>query len=400
VPWKGCDLVVEKINAVRMGRENKKIVLDIVRRYPGITRKEISDMTDMDPSTVSKIVSNLLDEGYVVEGERKYLGKRGRRAIGLQVNPDVVRGIVVTVGAEISNIGISKFDGSFEILDVFRTFSDFEEFVESVRKRIISILENSGGNIVGISMSIPGIVDMEKGIIRNAPHLKWKERNLKEKLNDILESYNLFLIMDNEAKLSLYAESWYNEEIKNLKNGLYVYQSEGVGGALMIDGKVYRGEDFIAGEIGHMVIDPNGRSCHCGRKGCWETFISTEAIVQSYEFMYGKLEGDNFNEKFMKLMSRKNEEISWILDKMVNYITIGLLNLLNIIDPQFVILGGTMYNFSNELIKKIRERISSNLLSSTMDSIKIIKASMDMDTSRMKGCSLTFVDKFISVMMG
>ncbi len=391
---------MEKINAVRMGRENKKIVLDIVRRYPGITRKEISDMTDMDPSTVSKIVSNLLDDGYVVEGERKYLGKRGRRAIGLQVNPDVVRGIVVTVGAEISNIGISKFDGSFEILDVFRTFCDFEEFVESVRKRIISILENSGGNIVGISMSIPGIVDMEKGIIRNAPHLKWKEKNLKEKLNDILESYNLFLIMDNEAKLSLYAESWYNEEIKNLKNGLYVYQSEGVGGALMIDGKVYRGGDFIAGEIGHMVIDPNGRSCHCGRKGCWETFISTEAIVQSYEFMYGKLEGDNFNEKFMKLMSRKGEEISWILDKMVNYITIGLLNLLNIIDPQFVILGGTMYNFSSDLIKKIRERISSNLLSSTMDSIKIIKASMDMDTSRMKGCSLTFVDKFISVMMG
>ena len=381
-----------KMNINSMRRVNRRIVLNMIRKYPGITRKEISNLTGMDPSTVTKIVTDLLKNGFILENGEKSFPGRGRRGIRLVVNPNAINGLVVAIGVQKSCVGLAKFDGSYELVESFETPQNFFDFIH----KISDIIKSFTKDVVGLSFSIPGIVDMKKGIIRNAPHLKWKEMELRRLILETIDNLDPEMIMmDNEAKLCLVAESWFNEKIKGLKNGVYIYQSEGVGGALLINGEVYHGEDYIAGEIGHMIVDPNGKKCHCGNKGCWETLISTEAIVQSYEYAYGELKGDSYNEKFLTLVSMNSKRAKSVLMRMADYVSIGILNILNVIDPQFVLFGGMMYSLPNYLIERIESTVKSQVLIPDMMKTKILKASMDIDEARIKGGALILINKYI-----
>lgn len=380
------------MNINSMRRVNRKIVLNMIRKYPGITRKEISNITGMDPSTVTKIVTDLLKNNLILEDGEKNFPGRGRKGIKLLVNPNAINTLVVAIGVQKSCVGLAKFDGNYELIENFETPQNFLDFIHKISDIIKFFLKD----VVGLSFSIPGIVDMKKGIIRNAPHLKWKEIELRRLILETINNLDPDMIMmDNEAKLCLVAESWFNKKIKGLKNGVYIYQSEGVGGAFLINGEIYHGEDYVAGEIGHMIIDPNGKKCHCGNKGCWETLISTEAVVQSYEYAYGELKGDNYNEKFLTLVSMDSRRAKGVLTRMADYISIGILNILNVINPQFVLFGGMMYNLPNYLIERIEHTVKSQVLIPNMIKTRILKASMDIDEARIKGGALILINKYI-----
>ncbi len=385
----------------KIGNYNKKMIFDIVRRYPGISRRGIAKLTGMDPSTVTRIVSSLIKAGYLKEIGEKVGKGRGRKAVNLAVNSLPVSGIIVLVGAQVSKIGIAFFDGKYEIIKEFETQknpSDFLDYIRNFTRKIVKSYDNT--RYFGMIFSIPGIVDLKRGVIINAPHLGWKDIRLKDELINNCEVNLPFVLLSNEAKLSLYAESWFNKDIEGLKNGVYIYHSEGVGGALLIEGKLYRGVGFSAGEIGHMVIDFNGKVCHCGNRGCWETFISSESVVQSYEYTYEKLPGRNFNEKFISLISMDKLEASSVFkSRLIEYIALGIANLMNILNPEFVLFGGVMHNFPDDLIRKISDRACTLALPSASSNVRILKASMDMDESRMKGATLMFVDKLIEDMV-
>ncbi len=382
---------------LKIGNYNKKLIFDMVRKYPGISRREISRLAGMDPSTVTRIVSNLIKAGYLKEEGEKVTGSRGRKAVNLAVNSLPAAGIIVAVGAQISKIGIAFFNGRYEIISEFETQKNPVDFLEYVRSSAVGIMdENKGTKFFGMVFSIPGIVDFNEGMIRNAPHLGWKDVKLGEFMTSDPRMRDMFVLLSNEAKLSLYAESWFNKDIKNLKNGVYVYHSEGVGGALLIDGKLYRGVSFSAGEIGHMVIDFNGKICHCGNRGCWETFISSESVVQSYEYTYGNLPGRSFNEKFINLMNMEKLEASSIFkSRLIEYFALGIANLINVLNPEFILLGGVMYKLPDDLIEKISDRAKALALNPAASKVKILRASMDMDESRMKGATLMFVDRLV-----
>ncbi len=384
----------------KIGNYNKKMIFDMVRRYPGISRRDISKLTGMDPSTVTRIVSSLIKAGYLKEVGEKTGKGRGRKAVNLAVNSLPVSGIIVLVGAQVSKIGIAFFDGKYEIVEEFETQKNPRDFLDYIRNFTKKLVKSDDKRYFGMIFSIPGIVDLKRGVIRNAPHLGWKEIDLKDELMSDCEVNLPFVLLSNEAKLSLHAESWFNKDIEGLKNGVYIYHSEGVGGALLIEGKLYRGVGFSAGEIGHMVIDFNGKVCHCGNRGCWETFISSESVVQSYEYTYGRLPGRNFNEKFMNLISMERLEAASVFkSRLIEYIALGIANLMNILNPEFVLLGGVMHNFPDDLIEKISDRARALALSSASSTVRILKASMDMDESRMRGATLMFVDKLIEDMV-
>ncbi|MEM0054371.1 MAG: ROK family protein, partial [Nitrososphaeria archaeon] len=163
-------------------------------------------------------------------------------------------------------------------------------------------------------------------------------KRVKERLRDI----DIPIYLDNEAKLSLMAEMYFNEEIDDFKDGVYIYLSQGVGGALLINGHIFLGTSFTAGEIGHMSIYADGPTCHCGNNGCWEEYTSIDTVVRKYESIGKTLEGKNFKEKFEKLISKseKDKAAKDVLNDMMHYLAVGITNLTNIINPQFVMIGG------------------------------------------------------------
>lgn len=106
------------------------------------------------------------------------------------------------------------------------------------------------------------------------------------------------IFIANEAKLALQAELFFNKSIKNFNNGIYIFISQGIGGALLIDEQIYLGPNYTAGEFGHMTIQEEGEKCFCNNQGCWETYASIDTISKIYEYSNGKLEGDTYEEKF------------------------------------------------------------------------------------------------------
>src|SRR6056297_1582988 len=238
----------KSINATKMGSSNKKILLNMIRYSSGITRREIAAHTGLNPSTVTNIINTLKDLGLVYEKGKKKSEQPGRNSIMLEPRKESAASFIVHVGVEKTKAGIGYLNNSFEILEEINTPENADLFFDG----IVHIIQSYEGQAdpFGISFSVPGTVDTDSNYIYSLPHVGWKNIDINDEINKRIPDNPFSLLTANEAKLSLKSEKALNEQLKDLKNGIYIYLSQGVGGAVLIRDIIYSGKDFIAGEIG------------------------------------------------------------------------------------------------------------------------------------------------------
>uniref|UniRef100_A0A7V3RF54 ROK family transcriptional regulator n=1 Tax=Mesoaciditoga lauensis TaxID=1495039 RepID=A0A7V3RF54_9BACT len=389
---------VKTMNSESMGRSNRLAILNLIRKYPGVSRRELVEMTGLNPSTVTNIVFDLIERKFVEEGGKGTGSGPGRKTIDLFPSKDAATAIIAKIGVETTQIGLGYLDNGFENVCDFETPESSERFFELFSDKIYEFYEKESmrENVIGLSISAPGIVDKDKVEMEILPHLGWKRIEIGKALNEKNEGFNLPILLENEAKLSLMAEMYYNEKLDNLKNGLYIYISQGVGGALLINGQIFQGNSFTAGEVGHMSIYADGPTCHCGNKGCWEEYISIDTIVKKYESSGKKLEGSNFKDKFQNLIfkSEKDDNAKKVLLEMMSYLSIGITSLVNILNPKFVMIGGMGEKIPNKYLKIVEETVRESALESATKDLSIMTSSMDMIQSALMGCTLMAMDEF------
>ncbi len=370
---------------------NKSLILNKIRTNQPISRAQIAKETKLTPPTVSNIVKELLEQEIVKESELG-ISKGGRKPTMLQINSNRFYVIGVDVGPNTIDCLITDLSG--EILE--RSSSKLngeltnEQFLTKLKDIIHHIIHSISEQekIIGIGIAMHGVVDVENGISLFAPNLKLSNIPIKEELE---KEFGLVVNVENDARAMALGESWFGQ-YGNLLSMLVVNIGSGVGAGVIVNGKLYHGANDLAGEVGHMTIDINGEICDCGNKGCLQTFATGSAIVKKANQV--SHEPIQSGEEVYELAKSGKQDYISILEETGRVIGIGLTNLIHIINPELIVLGGGVTKSEKFLLNPIKEEIQNRGLTKSATETKVVISTHGDDATLLGAISLVLIDLF------
>jgi predicted NBD/HSP70 family sugar kinase len=276
------DLAYAQVASSEVARDmNRDVVLELVRAHQPVSRADLARLSGLQRSTVSEIVEDLIRERWVREGPI-VKRPRGRRPTMLGLNEDLVI-LVADVHPRQAVVAVVDLNGHFLSRDVVTIVSKPERAMENIIGSMWRLREkHPGKSFEGIGISLPGRVDPETQRLvfapNLAPNLKWSNFDIR---GAVEEAMGLKVEMDNAANAWLLSEMWFGK-MDGVRDAVLVTIAEGVGTGVIANGQAVTGKKGMAGEFGHMVMDPAGPVCGCGARGCWETFASSSAALRFY----------------------------------------------------------------------------------------------------------------------
>src|SRR5437868_2135251 len=296
---------------------NRRIVLNLVRTRQPISRADLARASGLQRSTISLIVEQLIEENWVLEGPTGRL-PRGRRPTFLRLNDDRVI-IGVDVRPIQTTVALADANGRFTSQEVLTTPADPKTALSELIAAIKRIKSTCRGKMIeGVGISLPGRFDHTSNRLVFAPNLKWPDFDIR---NPIVEQTGLDVELENAANACVLAEVWF-DRVHQSRNLVVVTVSEGIGTGVLANGELVRGFGGMAGEFGHVPLDPTGPVCSCGSRGCWEVFASNRAALRYY-LETGSTETGL---SFIDLLSRAEQgdsRASDALDTMARYLGRG-----------------------------------------------------------------------------
>ena len=285
------------------------------------------------------------------------------------------------------------FDHSLESVGTAKLSTKSQRGVDKVVERIARCAQDAVDEadltmkqVAGVGIGAPGAVDFESGSVIFAPNLEgWKEISLKKELEKIL---GVPVFVENDCNIS--ALGVYAVELKSKpKSMVGIFVGTGIGGGLIIDGKPYSGFGHTAGEIGHMVLEINGPKCGCGNKGCFEALASRTAIFQQIKAgikdgqktLLTEMLGDDLADlrsgDLRKAIRRGDKFVDRIVESAAEYIGIATSNLVNILNPEVVVLGGGVIEaLADEMMSVIIETTKDYAMPGALKGVEIIPSKL------------------------
>jgi predicted NBD/HSP70 family sugar kinase len=369
---------------------NRDIILDTIHRQQPVSRADLARLTGLQASTVSVIVGQLIEEGWVLPGA---LGRlpRGRRPtfvilndkhvmLGIDLRPGKANLALVDINGNLLNRETLTFSGSGDLrVDAIKAIQQLAKAARSMRTAC------RGKLFEGVGVSVSGRVDQQTHRILFSPNAPWGQIELYDQFQKVLGGT---IEMDNAANASLFAERWFGE-FRAISNLLTVSVSEGIGTGLLVDGRLLRGGGGMAGEFGHMPFDQSGPPCGCGNFGCWETFASNRAALRYYQ----ELAPDNPLSSFQQLLDLATAgDIRALraIDRMTTFLARGLAMLAAGLAPDVIIIVGDC----TALWPRMWPLIESQLISKSFTSrIPRVVAAVDGDVARIRGAAALVLQK-------
>jgi predicted NBD/HSP70 family sugar kinase len=315
-------------------RINRDIVLELIRAKQPISRADLSRQSGLQRSTVSQIVEQLIQEKWVCEGAVAS-PPRGRRPTLLELNDNLVV-IAVDIHPKQATIAVVDLKGRLLSRSLVPLSSDpvtSTRLMTDCMSRMQQELPRK--SIEGIGISLPGRVDPESQRMIFAPNLHWPDFDLKKVIE---KAMNLPVKMENAASACLLAELTFRR-IDGIRDIVLVTVSEGVGTGVYSNGQLISGHRGMAGEFGHVSIDPAGILCSCGRRGCWETFASCRAGLRYYKELQPKASTVTFHE-LLNLAEEGDRYAAQALAKQAQYIGRGLQTIIAALSPSVILVAG------------------------------------------------------------
>ncbi|KML46737.1 ROK family transcriptional regulator [Cytobacillus firmus] len=359
---------MEKQDQLLMKRQNKNLVLDILKTKSPISRIDIAKITGMSPTSITRIVNELQLQGYLRETEAVASGV-GRKATLLEVRGDVLYTVGIEIDKSMLKVGIVNYIGEMVSLhkskrDESESYMDTLHKMNRIIQKIMDENEIPAAKIVGLAVGLPGYIDYKNGIVKVSDQLKWKDANLAEDLQK-LTSFNV--IVDNELKMKIVAESFTGKAM-NSQNSILIGIGSGIGSSIMLNGDIYRGETNNAGEIGHTVIDPTGNVCNCGKIGCLATYISEGAILLDSRKVK---DVSSIEDVFQSYRDREPWALN-IMDRASTYIALAISNLLCLYNPEVIILSGNTIEKLPEMKEAIEQKCELYIWEPLKQSVRIV----------------------------
>lgn len=375
---------------------NKTLILNKIRTSAPISRSQIAKETKLTPPTVSSNVKELIHQGLVKESE---LGESrgGRKPTMLLINHSAFNVIGVDVGPEQLKCGISDLSGKIiERTNIKHKFPlTNEKFLESIKKCIYKLMNNIAPSqvkkIIGIGVAMHGMVDVKAGESLFAPNLSLKNIPIKEELE---KEFDIEVKVENDARAMVLGEFMFGHH-GDLDSMLVLNIGRGIGAGVMINGKLYHGAQDIAGEVGHMIVDLNGDLCECGNRGCFQTMATGDAIAKrAKKLLKDKLPTNVSGEQIYKLAKAGDSDCVNILMETGKIIGIGLTNLIHILNPSKIILGGGVMKAESLIFHPIRETVKKHALTDKAKQTIVEVTKHGDDATLLGAVSLLLIDLF------
>ena len=319
---------------------NRRITLNFLRHHQPMSRADLARRSGLQRSTVSAIVDQLIDEGWVTEGAIGRL-PRGRRPRFLHLNVERTGIVGVNLRPETTTVGLANVDARFEAQRSFPTPGDPTAFVRSVARTIASLRAAHPRMVCeGVGVSLPGRVDAT-GRLVFAPNLGWRDVDLRQMLE---AATGLPVVVENAANACALGEVWFGRHDEHLRHLVAVTVSEGIGVGVLLNGQLVHGANAMAGEFGHMTLDEAGPPCCCGKRGCWERYASNSAAVEYYTSGVQTRRGQSPPglrfEDVLRLADEGDRRAVETLERMAQYLGAGLATIVTGLAPQLIVVIG------------------------------------------------------------
>lgn len=358
---------------------NMSIIFNYLRENGPNPRSKIARELNISAPAVSRAIEKLINEGYVLEAE-KQITKGGKRPTLIRINKD--RGLVIGIdlGKEKLKIAVANFAN--EIIEKHEGFkiSNSKDVVDKLEEEIAHIWarytqkENQALlKIRGICIGIPADVDIGSGRIISAPlYGSWKDLNLKKALES---KFSVPVYVDNDVNLSSLGEKHYGEG-KNFEDMVFIEISNGIGAGIIIDNHLLRGSHGSAGEIGFTIIGAENLGFRVKNKGFLEKFASVESlkkralreIEEGKETLLTMMVGGDLEKIEPNLVceaAAKGDSLAKsIVDEMTSFLAIAIINLILVLDPQIIVLGGNICGLPHVdklFVEPIKEKVKTSL---------------------------------------
>jgi predicted NBD/HSP70 family sugar kinase len=335
---------------------NRSIVLNLIRRRQPISRADLARVSGLQRSTVSLITEQLIEENWVVYGPTGHL-PRGRRPTFLRLN-DRRAVLVADLRPTQITVGLADVNGHFLSEERMPTTADPQTTIENLAARFCRLMEAHPHLVFeGVGISLAGRIDQTSQRLIFAPNLNWPDYDFK---GVIERATGLRVELENAANACMLAELWFARTEK-IHDMVVVAVSEGIGTGIFMNGQLARGLNWMAGEFGHVSLDPDGPPCACGGRGCWEVYASNRAALRYYHESSTAAGGLNFQD-LLALANADDAMALKALDKMAHAIGRGMKMIVTGLAPEEIVVVGEFTSQWHRFIPAIEAEVASAVL--------------------------------------
>lgn len=370
-----------------------------------LSRAQLATKTGLNKSTVSSLIEELLDCRLIHETGISSVGA-GRPATMLEINPRAGCIIGVEFGVDFVSVGLTNFAG--QVLWRQMAASDPAEGQDATLAQALELVSTAIATarrerqgILGLGMALPGMVDLDKGTLTYAPYLNWHEVPLRQIFS---ERTGLKVLVENDANAAAVAEHLFGVARHN-RDFVFVFAGVGIGGGIFLDGKLYRGKGGCAGEIGRSpVLTGSFQACESDHRGIWETYANQYSIIQRVRArvdaqrssLIQNLDVEKnapFSISAIDQAADGGDEIALeALDETGVAMGQGFAALVNLLNPEKIILGGPLSTIGKYLLPSLRKTVTQFSLPEIGQQVDVVASEFGLDASLIGAIAIVVED--------
>ena len=362
-------------------------ILSLIRKQGTASRAQLAKQTGLSRTTISTVVSDLLEEGICREIGLEPSGG-GRPAIMIALNPNARHAVGVNIEGRNIRTGLVDLKASVTSLQEREIdCRNTRAMLDSVAAAIQEMMRDTPREkVVGVGIGITGLVDSETGTVIVASHLGLFDFPFRQALAEALP-FPVPILIDNDANAAALGERYYGAG-RGFDNLVYIEFGTGIGAGIIIEGRFYAGAHGIAGEFGHIKLRKGGPKCACGARGCLEALAGGRAIVAEAlketnnlrrSAIWRLADGDSSKVTLRIILEAAAEGDPWankVLDTAMDYLGMGIANLINLLDVERIIIGGAGAYLPESSLSLLRRSVLRGLLGNHLQTVTITPAGL------------------------
>ncbi|MRH89768.1 ROK family protein [Nocardia sp. SYP-A9097] len=366
-------------------RFNRSSLLRLLHTGGPTTRAALATALGLNRSTIKMLVDGLAEAGLVEERVPRLAGGAGRPSLLVLPQPQAAVVLAVDVRAEHAGIALVGFGGQVlgrNSWNLHGRQREPEEVITHVAESAALLADDLGLRPLSAGVSVPGVVRRADGLVRASENLHWTEVALGQRLGAVLE---LPVVVGNDAEFGALAEHVRGAG-KGASDAVFVSADVGVGGGLIAQGALLRGSAGYLGEIGHMTVRPGGRPCHCGNEGCWETEVGEAALCRALGLPEHGPRGAIVAE-----LRALQDDCDTRLAEYLNWLILGLVNVVNILGPELVVLGDLFTALPDATVAEVGEQVRRrSMVSRALGGVRVEKSRLGADLKLLGAAEAAF----------
>ena len=396
------ELITGDVQLVR--RLNRDAILGLIREQGPISRTALARLTHLTPATAFSIVEELVEQGLVQEsGIGPSLG--GRRPMLFEFSPQSYAVIGVNIrSAQVLGV-LTYLDASPQVT-IARDYdleaeADVVQLTVEVIRELIAASPVPADRLMGMGIAVPGLIDVERGVVVESRNWGWEELPLREVL---AHEFDLPIYIEEDDNALALGEALFGAG-RGIPNVVCVKVGRGLGAGIIVNGTLFRGPDNAAGEIAHILVDPEGPQCYCGNYGCLARLVSAPAIAEravkglkqgAVSSLQDRAGGDLDRVTVAMIAEAANAGDPFarqVMEQTGRYLGIGIATLVNLLNPDLVIIGGGVILAGAPLLEPIRHVVKLRTFAAPGQRVRIVPAQLGVEAPAIGAATLVMIQQ-------